>query len=419
MTSDEETAASPTLESKPTSEILSGKRERKKAEFFKPEERKQADFVIKPGNGTKLGEIPNVHFKLGKCKPDDDVLVSLHNLLYKRAGTVTKRKKDIFEFSGFVYENDDGKEKEKNVEKVMKMTLDTIHKMLDAFDLPRGSGDEAKKESKANRLVTFLDAPKQLSTVDLAAKHSAKKTQKKKGRSKTAKTPKGEKTPKKRKTEGSVKKSAKKQKIEESDDEDDDEDMDDPDEEEDVEPEEPEPQKSKQKSSAKAKEPKATTPRSTPQKAKGKKATPMAKEPEPEKDAAMDESAEDDTHVEPPDVPSIDDVDKEIEEILKGVDVNAFSLKQLMIQLEEKHGVSLKVLKKQIKERAIRYCQAKTPASQGDDQQDSSAKEDGDPKEEAKEVEGTGAEEDNKKQEEEEEEQEAKAEAKDEAAEDE
>ena len=40
------------------------------------------------GTGKRLGDIPNVNFRLGKMKPDDELLSHLHTLLFKRPGGV-------------------------------------------------------------------------------------------------------------------------------------------------------------------------------------------------------------------------------------------------------------------------------------------------------------------------------------------
>ena len=45
-------------------------------------------------------------FKLGQLKTDDDALIALHKLVYKRPGTSHMRKKNCYEFSGFVFADD-------------------------------------------------------------------------------------------------------------------------------------------------------------------------------------------------------------------------------------------------------------------------------------------------------------------------
>jgi len=59
------------------------------------------------GAGQKLRDIPNVQHRLSKLKADDDLLQSLHNAFYKRPGKATTRKRDVLEFSGFVFEGDE------------------------------------------------------------------------------------------------------------------------------------------------------------------------------------------------------------------------------------------------------------------------------------------------------------------------
>lgn len=54
-------------------------------------------------------------------------------------------------------------------ERLGKFKVDDLHKLLDMFDLPRGSGAEGHKDAKVARIVDFLMEPKQLSDKDLAA----------------------------------------------------------------------------------------------------------------------------------------------------------------------------------------------------------------------------------------------------------
>ncbi|KAJ9530214.1 hypothetical protein QJQ45_023501 [Haematococcus lacustris] len=124
----------------------------------------------KQGPGTKLGDIPNVvsvrHLVSLLWR------VMLH-LLPLALGP---------QFSGFPAEEE--KNKDKIHDRLAKWSNNLLHAALDAFDMPRGSGEEAKKESKVSRLMDFLTAPQQLSDKDIAAIEAKKKEAAKRKREK-------------------------------------------------------------------------------------------------------------------------------------------------------------------------------------------------------------------------------------------
>jgi hypothetical protein len=51
-----------------------------------------------------LWPAPAVRHHVSKRKPDDEALEQLHHILFKNKGAVKKRKSDIYQFSGFVFE---------------------------------------------------------------------------------------------------------------------------------------------------------------------------------------------------------------------------------------------------------------------------------------------------------------------------
>ncbi|GFH21659.1 DEK_C domain-containing protein, partial [Haematococcus lacustris] len=118
-------------------------RERKQVQHYTPQETEKAEFIIKQGRGTKLGDIPNVRHKLSGLKGDDDLIASLHKLVYNRPGTVVKRKRNLYEFSGFSAEEE--KNMDKIHERLSKWSVGQLHAALDAFDMPRGTGEDGKK----------------------------------------------------------------------------------------------------------------------------------------------------------------------------------------------------------------------------------------------------------------------------------
>ena len=133
---------------------------------------------------------------MSKITGKDELMESLHNVLYRRKGVATTRKKVILDFCGFSFAEDaEEKEIEARKASMSKWKLELIHRLLDALDLPRGLGD---KSAKIDRVMEFLAKPTKKSDVDLAAKEAAKKEKEKKKRERAA--AKKEKEAKKRKT---------------------------------------------------------------------------------------------------------------------------------------------------------------------------------------------------------------------------
>ncbi|BDA50815.1 probable protein DEK [Coccomyxa sp. Obi] len=176
------TAAEPNA----TAPETTGPRKRKQVEFFAPADVKKPEkLVIKEGKGTKLADIPNVVFHFSKVTGKDELLEELHFLLFKRRGKLATRKKEILGFSGFVYDGTAEDGRAKVAEKLNKWKLEDIHRLMDMLDLARGSGS---KEAKVNALMEFLEAPKVLKDVDLAEKAAkAKEKAKSKKEKETAK----------------------------------------------------------------------------------------------------------------------------------------------------------------------------------------------------------------------------------------
>ena len=169
--------------------VKTGKRERRKTEFLaatlaSPKKKDDGDDgKKKQGKGVKLREIENVKFALDKVKRDDDILVLLHRLLYKTPGKEQSRKRDVLDFSGFVYE-DETKDREKKVVFIEKVFQKPRLQIMDIFDLPRGSGADGAKEAQVGRILKFLEKPcateGRPSKVELKEKKKAKTTTKRK-----------------------------------------------------------------------------------------------------------------------------------------------------------------------------------------------------------------------------------------------
>ena len=111
-----------------------------------------------------------VEFKLNKVKADDELLTLIHRIMYGTPGKRTVIKKNIREFSGFVFDGADGdKEKAKKEDVISRAFTNTLNQMLDLFDLPRGSGAEGNKEARVARLVKFLEKPEASDNKNLKA----------------------------------------------------------------------------------------------------------------------------------------------------------------------------------------------------------------------------------------------------------
>lgn len=63
-------------------------------------------------------------------------------------------------------------EQTKVKDRLSKQTLGQIHKLMELLDMPQGTGDKA---AKIQRVVEFLEKPSPLSSVDLATKEAKKK----------------------------------------------------------------------------------------------------------------------------------------------------------------------------------------------------------------------------------------------------
>jgi len=98
-----------------------------------------------------------VEFALGKFRSDDEFLKTVHRIMFGTPGKATIIKKNIRAFSGLP----DGDEKAKSrAEDILKRAFaTTLNALLDLFDLPRGSGEDGKKEAKEKRIFDWLIKP--------------------------------------------------------------------------------------------------------------------------------------------------------------------------------------------------------------------------------------------------------------------
>ncbi|PKU77213.1 protein DEK [Dendrobium catenatum] len=112
---------------------------------------------IHQGSGEKLKDIPNVAFKLSKRKADDSLRV-LHNILFGRKATVHFLKRNILQFSGFVWSQNEEKDKLKVKEKLNKCNKDRLLDLSDLLDVYT-LRVHSKKEDISAKLMEFLESP--------------------------------------------------------------------------------------------------------------------------------------------------------------------------------------------------------------------------------------------------------------------
>lgn len=293
-------------EAQQSAERPSGRRERKQTSFFQPEKKAETEKLeIKEGQGIKLGEIPNVTFRLGKVTGRDELLEDLHQILYGRKGKLSTRKRDISAFSGFTFADDQQEaEAEKAKSLMSRFKNDHMLRLLDLLDIPRT--DLKDKETRIEKVLEFLKAPSQLSDKDLAAKEGEKKAAAARKRQRKDKDKEGKATDAKPKRAKKTKEAAGEEEEEEVEEQEDaaaaDEEGDDEDE----------------------KPLGAMVPK------KGK-------------------------------VPTEEELQKEIVKVLNGVNVLEFNIKMLMKHLNDKYKMDLTDLKPFIKTVAIHYCNEHAP----------------------------------------------------------
>ncbi len=299
------------------------------------------------GKGTKLRDIPNVAFKMSKISGRDELMESLHNIIYRRKGAATTRKKAILDFNGFAFPAEN-EEKEIDARKVSlgKWKLDLINKLMDALDIPRGSGD---KGTKIDRVVEFLEKPEQKSEVDLAGKEAAKKEKEKRKRERAAAEK--AKAKKRKATAPASKKKATKEEASGSESEAEESEEEAASESE----EEVQPTKKKAKTTpatASKKEKKATPEKATPKSAAAKKATPSKKASTPAEEE------------QPVMKLSLDTIKADVEGLLSKMsdeELGMLTVKTLLAKMQEKYGFEVRPRKSDFKAAMHAYAEVRLP----------------------------------------------------------
>ena len=150
-------------------------RDRKQVErLVDAEVKEKSAFVIPTGSGTRLGDIPNVADRVSKFHRKDEYLKKIHNLLYRKPGKFMVIKKNILDFSGFAYA-DPAAERVRDRAKLSSFKVDELNTLLDTLDMTRGTGEDAKKDGKIERVLDFLDAPRLMAKGERAWKAQATK----------------------------------------------------------------------------------------------------------------------------------------------------------------------------------------------------------------------------------------------------
>ncbi|XP_055830663.1 DEK domain-containing chromatin-associated protein 1-like isoform X2 [Solanum dulcamara] len=176
---------------------------------------------IVKGQGTQLKDIPNVAYKLSKRKPDDNLQI-LHSILFGKKTKAHNLKKNIGLFSGYVWVENEEKQRAKIKEKLDKCVKEKLLFFCDILNIPV-SRSAAKKDELSMKLLDFLESPH--STTDSLLAEKEQKSKKRKSKGKTSKSTGslhkavGKSGKKHQKSEGEKRKQSPKIEEDESDDE--------------------------------------------------------------------------------------------------------------------------------------------------------------------------------------------------------
>lgn len=168
--------------------------------------------VIFQGRGTQLKDIPNVAFKLSKRKPDDN-LHMLHSLLFGKKTKVNNLKRNIGQFSGYVWAENEEKQRTRVKERIDKCVKEKLIVFCDVLNIPINKSS-VKKEELSAKLLEFLESPHATTDVLLAEKEQKGKKRVRKATS--SKSP-GETPAKKKKQTSESGKKRKPSDVEEDD----------------------------------------------------------------------------------------------------------------------------------------------------------------------------------------------------------
>ncbi|KAF0925510.1 hypothetical protein E2562_016701 [Oryza meyeriana var. granulata] len=129
--------------------------------------------AILQGSGSKLKDIPNVQFKLSKRKVDEN-LQSLHVLMYGRKSNAHFLKRNISQFSGFVWTDNQEKQRARIKEKLDKFNKEKLLDFCEILDVYVCKAT-TKKEEVSAKLLEFLESPSITRDVVLTDEKKGKK----------------------------------------------------------------------------------------------------------------------------------------------------------------------------------------------------------------------------------------------------
>lgn len=173
-------------------------------------------FTIEKGRGTQLKDIPNVAFKLSKRKADDN-LHMLHTLLFGKKGKAHNLKRNIGQFSGYVWTENEDKQRTKIKERIDKFVKEKLLYFCDVLNIQINKAN-AKKEELSAKLLEFLESPH--ATTDILLADIEQKGKKRSRKSAPSKSPGEASTETPAKKQKQTSQSGKKQKESSDDDED-------------------------------------------------------------------------------------------------------------------------------------------------------------------------------------------------------
>lgn len=135
------------------------KRERKQVEAyanltFAPKK----TFEVPEGTGSAIGELPGICENLSKHKDEEDIIRSLHTLMFSAVGLKGGRKKNIRLFCG-IPASDRAALETKIVDNKKKWNVALLKEAFDIFGLPH----TGPREAMCARLADFLQSPHETS----------------------------------------------------------------------------------------------------------------------------------------------------------------------------------------------------------------------------------------------------------------
>ncbi|XP_019708007.1 DEK domain-containing chromatin-associated protein 1 isoform X1 [Elaeis guineensis] len=161
----------------PTTPVERPSRERKAVERYTAVSPRRTSATkvlsIEQGSGTKLKDIPNVLFKLSKRKIDENLQI-LHSILFGRKSNVHFLKRNVLQFSGFVWADNKEKQRAKIKEKLDKCNKEKLLDFCELLDLHVLKATTKKEEISA-KLLEFLECPYVTRDVVLTEKEKGKK----------------------------------------------------------------------------------------------------------------------------------------------------------------------------------------------------------------------------------------------------